>query len=190
MALGTSPRPCWTLSGAMTACIYLARTTARGLAARAPKVVVDTPWLARMFAGLHLGGLGILLMTAWHGTEAAGATIAGLPALHLAFLMATGAAAAALTLMERNDARASADSGIRLPMSENGPDGLRDLIAVGQPAQRDGGRLVFVHRQIIPRRGSDLGQLLLRPVFVQRSKPGDRLQQPIRLHLLRGRAHQ
>ena len=129
MALGTSPRPCWTLSGAMTACIYLARTAARGLAARAPKVVVDTPWLARMFAGLHLGGLGILLMTAWHGTEAAGATIAGLPALHLAFLMATGAAAAALTLMERNDARASADSGIRVPMSENGPDGLRDLMA-------------------------------------------------------------
>ena len=78
MALGTSPRPCWTLSGAMTACIYLARTTARGLAARAPKVRLDTPWLARMFAGLHLGGLGILLMTAWHGTEAAGATIAGL----------------------------------------------------------------------------------------------------------------
>jgi hypothetical protein len=41
-------------------------------------------------------------MTAWRGTEVAGATIAGLPALHLAFLMATGAAAAALTLVERD----------------------------------------------------------------------------------------
>jgi hypothetical protein len=29
------------------------------LAARAPKVVVDTPWLARIFAGVHLAGLGI-----------------------------------------------------------------------------------------------------------------------------------
>ena len=129
MALGTSPRPCWTLSGAMTAFIDIARIAARGLAARAPKACLDMPWLARMFAGLHLGGLGILLMTAWHGTEAAGGTIAGLPALHLAFLMATGAAAAALTLMEGNDVRTVVDSGVRLPMSENGPDGLRDLMA-------------------------------------------------------------
>ena len=127
MALGTSPRPGWTLSGAMTAFIDRAKTVA-GMAARAPKVCLDTPWLARMFAGLHLGGLGILLMTAWGGTEAAGATIAGLPALHLAFLMATGAAAAALTLIDGNDVRASADS-VRPPMSESGPDGLRDLMA-------------------------------------------------------------
>jgi len=51
-----------------------------------------------------------------------------LPALHLAFLMATGAAAAALTLIESNG-RASAGSNVRLPMSESGPDGLRDLMA-------------------------------------------------------------
>lgn len=129
MALGTSPRPCWTLSGAMTACMDIARTAASGWAARRPNVHLDRPWLARVFAGLHLGGLGILLMTAWGGTETAGATIAGLPALHLAFLMATGAAAAALTLIEGNDVRAAADSGVRLPMSANGPDGLRDLMA-------------------------------------------------------------
>jgi signal transduction histidine kinase len=128
MALGTSPRPGWTLSGAMTVFIDTAKTAA-GMAARAPKVCVDTPWLARMFAGLHLGGLGILLMTAWGATEATGATIAGLPALHLAFLMATGAAAAALTLMHGDDERAAAGSDVRLPMSESGPDGLRDLMA-------------------------------------------------------------
>jgi signal transduction histidine kinase len=126
MALGTSPRPCRTLSGAMTAFIDIARIIA-GMAARAPKGCLDTPWLARMFAGLHLGGLGILLMTAWGGTEAAGPTIAGLPALHLAFLMATGAAAAALTLMHGDDVRA--DSDVRPLMSESGPDGLRDLMA-------------------------------------------------------------
>src|SRR5262245_11607771 len=109
MALGTSPRPGWTLSGAMTACIDIGKT-ARGMASRAPKACLDTPWLARLFAGLHLGGLGVLLMTAWGGTETAGASVAGLPVLHLAFLMATGAAAAALTLIDGNDDRASARS--------------------------------------------------------------------------------
>jgi signal transduction histidine kinase len=127
MALGTSPRPCWTLSGAMTAFIDTGKT-ARALVARASTVCFDTPWLARAFAGLHLGGLGVLLMTAWGATETTGATIAGLPAVHLAFLMATGAAAAALTLIESNG-RASASSDNRMPMSENGPDGLRDLMA-------------------------------------------------------------
>ena len=58
--------------------------------ARRPNVHLNVPWLARIFAGLHLGGLGVLLMTAWRGTETAGATIAGLPAMHLAFLMADG----------------------------------------------------------------------------------------------------
>ena len=96
MALGTSPRPGWDLSGAMTVFMDMAKIAAEGLAARAPRLCLDTPWLARMFAGLHLAGLGVLLMTAWGGTETAGATIAGLPALHLAFVMATGAAAAAL----------------------------------------------------------------------------------------------
>jgi signal transduction histidine kinase len=129
MALGTSPRPGWTLSGAMTACIDMARIATGGLAALAPRLCLDTPWLARMFAGLHLGGLGVLLMTAWGGTEAAGTTIAGLPALHLAFLMATGAAAAALTLIDSHAVRRSSDSDVRLPMSESGPDGLRDLMA-------------------------------------------------------------
>src|SRR5262249_9908198 len=88
----------------------------------------DTPWLARAFAGLHLGGLSVLLMTAWGGTETAGATIAGLPALHLAFLMATGAAAAALTLIDSNH-RATANTSVRLPKSASGPDGLRDRMA-------------------------------------------------------------
>jgi len=128
MALGTSPRPGWTLSGTMTAVIELARTM-RGLAARAHRACFETPWLARMFAGLHLGGLCVLLMTAWGGSETAGATVAGLPALHLAFLMATGAAAAALTLIDGDDVRGAVQSAARLPMAASSPDGLRDLMA-------------------------------------------------------------
>src|SRR5262245_41869300 len=105
MAPGTSFRPGRTLSGAMTAFADIART-AMGRTARRPSAHVNVPWLARIFAGVHLAGLGILLMTAWRGTEVGGGTIAGLPALHLAFLMATGAAAAALTLVERDGVRA------------------------------------------------------------------------------------
>jgi signal transduction histidine kinase len=86
-------------------------------------------WLARIFAGFHLGGLGILMMTAWRGTEATGATVAGLPALHLAFLMATGAAAAALTLIDRDSQRVWAAAGADASKSEEGSDGLRDLMA-------------------------------------------------------------
>jgi signal transduction histidine kinase len=113
----------------MTAFMDIARAAASGWAARTSEVRLDTPWLARMFAGLHLGGLGVLMMTAWSGTGAGGATVAGLPVLHLAFLMTTGAAAAALTLIERNEAPDSLNSDVRLPMSEDGPDGLRDLMA-------------------------------------------------------------
>jgi signal transduction histidine kinase len=131
MAPGTSFRPGRTLSGAMTAFMDIARTATTGWTARRPSVHFNVPWMARIFAGVHLAGLGILLMTAWRGAEAAGATIAGLPALHLAFLMATGAAAAALTLVERDGVRAWAGIGVE-PGSlrgEDRTDGLRDLMA-------------------------------------------------------------
>jgi signal transduction histidine kinase len=130
MAPGTSFRPGRTLSGAMTAFTDIARM-ATGWTARRSSVHFNVPWLARIFAGVHLAGLGILLMTAWRGTEVAGATIAGLPALHLAFLMATGAAAAALTLVERDGVRvwAGTTTEPRSSKGEDRTDGLRDLMA-------------------------------------------------------------
>jgi two-component system cell cycle sensor histidine kinase PleC len=49
---------------------------------------------------VHLFGLGLVLTMGWHDPGLAGGqtTIGGLPALHLAFLMTSGAAAALLTL--------------------------------------------------------------------------------------------
>jgi signal transduction histidine kinase len=113
MTVGTSPRPGRALSGASTA---FARNFERFNTLR-------LGWLARVAAGLHLGGLGILLMTAWRDADpVAGTTIAGLPALHLGFLMLTGAAAAALTLMDRDALADKAEPA-------GNADGLRDLMA-------------------------------------------------------------
>jgi two-component system cell cycle sensor histidine kinase PleC len=56
-------------------------------------------WLARAAAGLHLVGLALIVTMGWHDPSLAGsATMGGLQAAHLAFLMTTGAAAAILTL--------------------------------------------------------------------------------------------
>jgi signal transduction histidine kinase len=52
--------------------------------------------LARAAASLHLAALFVMLTTAWRGSTGDG--LAGLPGWHLAFLAATGAAAALLTL--------------------------------------------------------------------------------------------
>jgi two-component system cell cycle sensor histidine kinase PleC len=77
---------------------------------RAAGRIWRTPWLARGAATLHLLGLGLIVTLGWHDPSAAatGATIAGLPAVHLAFLMATGAAAAFLTLGAREGQSAPA----------------------------------------------------------------------------------
>ena len=91
MALGTSPQ--WGIpSSATEGEGHSPFTSVRRM--------LDRPWLAKGAAALHLFGLGLIITLGWHDPVAAGsgATIAGLPALHLAFLMATGAAAAFLTL--------------------------------------------------------------------------------------------
>jgi two-component system cell cycle sensor histidine kinase PleC len=82
------------------------RTAAKGidealtcLRARLRQFHIQGPDVGRAVSLLYLAGLGIVLTTAWHAPAvAAGDTIAGFPAWHLAFLMATGAAAALLTL--------------------------------------------------------------------------------------------
>jgi signal transduction histidine kinase len=65
---------------------------------------INWHWLARGAAALHLVGLALIVTMGWHDPTATGsATIGGLPALHLAFLMMTGAAAALLTLNSRGE---------------------------------------------------------------------------------------
>jgi signal transduction histidine kinase len=65
---------------------------------------INWPWLARGAAALHLFGLALIVTMGWHDPTVTGsATIGGLPALHLAFLMMTGAAAALLTLSSRRE---------------------------------------------------------------------------------------
>jgi signal transduction histidine kinase len=130
MTLGTSSRLRGTLSRAWTAFAHIGGGATSRWAAGRPGLRLDLPRLARIAAGLHLGGLGILIMTAWRapGTETAGA-IAGMPALHIAFLMITGAVAAALTLVDREEGSTwSRGTGPATP-GEEGADGLRDLMA-------------------------------------------------------------
>ncbi len=65
---------------------------------------INWQWLARGAAALHLFGLALIVTMGWHDPSVAGsATIGGLPALHLAFLMTTGAAAALFTLGSRRE---------------------------------------------------------------------------------------
>jgi signal transduction histidine kinase len=96
MTLGTSPQG-GTLfhpgAGAME------HRGARRWPAHATDFRINWHWLARGAATLHLFGLALIVSMGWHDPSAMGsATIGGLPALHLAFLMTTGAAAALLTV--------------------------------------------------------------------------------------------
>ncbi len=78
---------------------------------------------------LHLAGLGLIMTTAWAGPGAAGsATVAGLPGLHLAFLMATGAAAALLVMAAGQDRDAEAASR-QLAAGAGSAAGLSELMA-------------------------------------------------------------
>jgi signal transduction histidine kinase len=90
MTPGTSPRP-----GASPSNIWAAAMAAvRGASALFAEG--GGSWLARAAASLHLAALGVLLTTAWREAAPGEAVLA--PSWHLAFLLATGAAAALLTL--------------------------------------------------------------------------------------------
>ena len=97
------------------------------LRARLRQFHIQGPDVGRAVSLLYLAGLGIVLTTAWHAPAvAAGDTIAGFPAWHLAFLMATGAAAALLTLSGRDGAVLANQPGERAAAS---PAGLSELMA-------------------------------------------------------------
>jgi signal transduction histidine kinase len=87
----------------------------------------EGPQLARLAAVLYLAGLGLVLTTSWHAPAgAASEAIAGFPAWHLAFLMATGAAAALLTLAGRDNADGAGQAGEPAAASTTG---LSELMA-------------------------------------------------------------
>jgi hypothetical protein len=89
MTTGTSPPPRGTLSALQAGvALGIERVTARwrGSISRAS---LDVPRLARVAAGLHLGGVGIIMITAWHPAIAGPGTMSGMAGLHLAFLMMT-----------------------------------------------------------------------------------------------------
>lgn len=100
MTPGTSPHRGTRTSSAWTAVAERMMGAAQVLRTRLPRLQ-DGARLARVAATAYLGGLAIILTTAWQGAAAAGDAGTGLPVWHLTFLMATGAAAAVLTLSTR-----------------------------------------------------------------------------------------
>lgn len=100
MTLGTSPQ--WGILSPLGAGIMEHRG-ARRWPARAGSSI-SRQWLAKGAAAMHLFGLAAIVTMGWHDPVATGpATIGGLQAMHLAFLMTTGAAAAFLTLGARRE---------------------------------------------------------------------------------------
>ncbi len=99
MTPGTSPRP-----GGSPFTAWAAGIAALGRA----RAGVVSPWLARGAASAHLAALGILLTTAWRAGGAGDGATLGLARWHLAFLLATGAVAALVTVAgPRRDSAAS-----------------------------------------------------------------------------------
>ena len=127
MTPGTSPRPLGTPFMRWTAAAKGIHEALTRLQSRLRRFRLEGPELGRAAAILYLAGLGIVLTTAWHAPAGgAGDTIAGFPAWHLAFLMATGATAALLTLSGRNGADAA---GQRSEPGAVSATGLSELMA-------------------------------------------------------------
>jgi len=127
MTPGTSPRPLGTPFMRWTAAAKGIHEALTRLQSRLRRFRLEGPELGRAAAILYLAGLGIVLTTAWHAPAGgAGDTIAGFPAWHLAFLMATGATAALLTLSGRNGADAAGQRGEPGAVSATG---LSELMA-------------------------------------------------------------
>jgi signal transduction histidine kinase len=101
MTPGTSPHPRGTPSMLWTVAEHIRSAHARlAMWTRwLSNGAVAGPPIARLASVLYLAALAVLAMTAWHDpTQTASGFIGGLPAWHLAFLMATGTGVALLTL--------------------------------------------------------------------------------------------
>ena len=101
MTLGTSPQGGTLFHPGAEA---MEHRGARRWPAHAIDFRVNWQRLARGAAALHLFGLALIVTMGWHDPSITGlGTIGGLQALHLAFLITTGAAAAFLTLGSRRE---------------------------------------------------------------------------------------
>jgi signal transduction histidine kinase len=82
-------------------------------------------WWAKAAAAMHLLGLAAIVTMGWHDPSVAvPGTIGGLQAMHLAFLMTTGAAAAFLTLGADRE-----DQPVDVPEDTNAATGVDQLMA-------------------------------------------------------------
>lgn len=88
---------------------------------------IDWPRLARAAAVLHLLALVLIVTMAWQDGIDAGAPADGLPALHLVFLIATGAAAALLSLHPGEWAALAVAKDWSVAASEAGPQLLAQM---------------------------------------------------------------
>jgi signal transduction histidine kinase len=87
----------------------------------------EAPWLARAAAGLHLGAVASLVLTAWDGPGGSeGVRLAGMAGLHLAFLMTTGTATALLALAGSHASRRKAARDLN---QGTAPTGAAELMA-------------------------------------------------------------
>jgi len=115
MTPGTSPRRPASPSAIRTAAAKGIRRALVRSRIWLPAAPIDNARLARAAALLYLAGLALVLTTAWHApASAGGATAAGHPTWHLAFLLLTGAGMALLAMGRREPAEA-ADAGPAVP---------------------------------------------------------------------------
>ena len=121
MTLGTSPQ--WGILSPPGAGITEHRRTRRWPSRAGARF--DRQWWARGAAALHLLGLAAIVTMGWHDPSVAvPGTIGGLQAMHLAFLMMTGAAAAFLTLGAGRE-----DQPLDVPEDTNAATGVDQLMA-------------------------------------------------------------
>jgi signal transduction histidine kinase len=109
MTTGTSPLLRGIASFAGTSVALQERTKPWRLPSR---IRLDLAQLARIAAGLHLGSLLMIAVTAWHPMSAGQAAITAPSVLHIAFLILTGTAAALLTLVRESGGSACCPSGL------------------------------------------------------------------------------
>jgi two-component system cell cycle sensor histidine kinase PleC len=119
MTPGTSPQ--WGSPSARTAAVERTARAAFDFRAWRPQRRLTAAGVAKAAAALYLAALGTLVLTAWGDQGTAGG------GLHLAFMMATGAAAALFTLGAGT--RWPGEPAAAAPATQQTPAGLSELMA-------------------------------------------------------------
>lgn len=123
MTPGTSPQPCG-IASSLGARAAMGMDWITELARdRLPALWLNSPWLARVAAGLHLAALAALMVGAGAGSAAGEAlSFTDASGLHMGLLMTTGTAAALLALM-------GAPRAAKEPAAADSPSGAAELVA-------------------------------------------------------------